>query len=245
MDSPNNIDDATRPQSLIFLGATLLVAGSFSALAAESPNVPPLALASLQHGLTQQQVEEQLKARGGHEFTAALSNGVVRCISYYRNDVYGHYYLIFTNDHLARICQPPEFKMRSEPFKGTSANRRVLGDPEVRLAAVLGAEDMIGPRLTAALKARTPPKGSVDPGLAAAFLLSQILGSAASQAERERRLTTLVKQFDPYALALGSTLASVESRLGKPHIIESLGDDHEIRYYADFAFGLPASSKLM
>src|SRR5437667_9594586 len=75
-------------------GASLLAAVCVSGLSAESPNVSPVALSSLQHGLTQQQVEERLKARGDHEFTAAFSNGIARWISYYRNDVYGHYYLV-------------------------------------------------------------------------------------------------------------------------------------------------------
>jgi len=202
-------------------------------------------LASLQHGLTQQQVEEQLKARGHHQFTATYSNGVARCVSYYRNDVYGHYYLVFTNDHLACICQPPPFEMQKEPYQGTWANYRVLGNPETRVSAVLRAEDMLGPRLTAALKPQTPPKRSVDPGLTAAFLLAQGLVSPASKAERERKFQALVQQYDPDQIALGSALPLVERQLGKPHITESLDASREIRYYGDIEFGLRASRELM
>jgi len=214
-------------------------------MATESPNVSPVALASLQHGLTQQQVGVQLKARGDHEFTAAFSNGVTRCVSYYRNDVYGHYYLVFTNDCLARICQPPPFEMRREPYEGTWANYRVLGDPEARLTAVLRAEDMIGADLAAALKPQAPPKNSVDPGLTAAFLLSQGLASPASKAERERKFLALVNQYDPYRIAPGSALTSVERQLGKPHITESLEDGREVRYYGNIEFGLNARRELM
>lgn len=210
-----------------------------------APNVSPGALASLQHGLTQQQVEEQLQSRGYHQFTAAFSNGVARCLSYYRNDVYGHYYLVFTNDHLARVCQPPPFDMRKEPYRGTWANYRVLGDPETRLAAVLRAEDMIGPRLTAALKPQTPPKRSVDPGLTAAFLLAQKSAGAASKSERERKYHALVSQYDPFGVAIGAALPSVEGRLGKPHVTEPLVSGREIRYYGNIEFGLSASRELM
>ena len=226
---------------------SLLAAVCVSAWAAESPNVPPLALASLQHGLTQQQVEAQLKAPGKHQFTAVLSNGVARCVSYYRNDVYGHYYLVFTNDHLAQICQPPAFEMRQEPYKGSWTNYRVLGDPETRLAAVLHADDMIGPRLIAALKPQTPPKQSVDLGLTAAFLLAKALtpGSTTSQAERERKYLALIKQFDPYQVTLGATLASVELQLGKPHLVEVFGPGREIRFYGNVEFGLSAGKELM
>jgi len=228
----------------VLTAVSLLVAIGISA-AAESPNVPPGALANLQHGLTQEQVEEQLKARGDHEFTAALSNGVARCVSYYRNDVDGHYYVVFTNNHLAQICRPPPFEMRRESYNGTWANYRALGDPETRLAAVLRAEDMIGPRLTAAVKPQTPPKRSIDPGLTAAFLLAQKSMNAASQAERELKFSALVKQFDPSQIALGSALTSVESRLGKPHITHSLDGGREMRYYGNIEFGLRASRELM
>ena len=210
-----------------------------------SPNVTPGSLASLQHGLTQQQVEKQLGVRGHHQFTAAHSNGVARCVSYYRNDVYGHFYLVFTNDHLARVSKPPAFEMRKEPYRGTWAHYRVLGDPETRVAAVLQAEDMIGPPLTAALKPQTPPKRSVDPGLTAAFLLAQGVASLSGGTERERKFRALVQQYDPYQVALGSTLSSVEGRLGKPHITESLGPSSEVRYYGDIKFGLNWSRELM
>jgi hypothetical protein len=135
--------------------------------------------------------------------------------------------------------------MRKEPYRGTWANYRVLGDPETRLAAVLRAEDMIGPRLTAALKPQTPPKRSVDPGLTAAFFLAQILAGATSQSERERRYHALVKQYDAYQVAPGSPLALVEHRLGKPQITEPIGEGREIRYYGNIEFGLSAGRELM
>jgi|ERR1043166_7147441 hypothetical protein len=104
---------------------------------------------------------------------------------------------------------------------------------------------MIGPVLTAALKPQTPPKQSVDPGLAGAFLLAQKSTSAASKSERERKFLALVKQYDPYQIAPGSALASVEGQLGKPHITEFLSGGPEIRYYGNIEFGLSASRELM
>ena len=154
-----------------------------------------------------------MKTRGEHQFTAALSNVTVRCISYYRDDVYGRYDLIFTNDHLASICEPPPFEMHAVPYKGTTnlTNRRLFEDPEARMTAVIRADDMIGPRLIAALTPRTPPKQSVDPGLTTAYLLVQAIGAAgsafgvvASPAERERLYLAVIRQFDPYEIALGA-----------------------------------------
>ncbi len=230
---------------LVFTALVLSMAGNELAAEGASPNVAPVALASLRHGLTQHQVAELLKARGDHQFTAVLSNGITRCVSYYRNDVYGHYHLVFTNDHLAGICEPPPSEQRKEPYKGTWAIYRVMTDPEARLAAVLRSEDMIGPRLTAALKPKTPPKRSVDPGLTAAFLLAQKLAGAGSQSARERKFSVLVKQFDPYEVALGSPLTLVERRLGRPHITEPLGAGREIRYYGSIEFGMTGSKELM
>ena len=194
-----------------------------------SPNVSPAALATVQRGMTQQEVEQHLSARGGHQFTAALSNALIRCVSYYRNDVYGHYYLVFTNDHLAKVCAPPPFEMRQEPYMDSWVNYRVLGNPESRVDAVLQSEDMIGSALTTALQPKTPPKQSVDYGLTAAFLLTKLFSRSSSQNERERQYETLLKTLDPYAIAIGSEMATVESRLGKPQITDALGSEQEIR----------------
>jgi len=192
-----------------------------------APNISPNALLGLRHGFTQQKVEELLKVRGQHQFTAVTSNGIARCVSYYRNDVYGHYYLVFLNKRLLKICEPPPFEMREEPYRGTVFVRRVLGNPEARLDAVLQAEDMFGPRLTAALTPQTPAKRSWDPGLTAAFFITRLLFYPLVK-QRERTFSALIKQFDPYQIVIGSTVQDVESRLGKAHIAEAYGSDRDI-----------------
>ena len=122
------------------------------------------ALLSLRHGFTQKQVEDLLKVRGYHQFTAVLSNSTVRCVTYFRNDLSGEYYLVFLNRQLSKICIPPPFEMRLVPY-GDGADMymgRVLGNHETRINAVLQAEDMIGPKLTALVpQATSPPKESV------------------------------------------------------------------------------------
>ena len=210
-----------------------------------SPNVFPTALASVRHVMTQYEVEQHLSARGYHQFTAALSNIVVRSVSYYRNDVYGHYYLVFTNEHLAKVCAPPPFEMRKEPYMDSWVNLRVLVSPESRVEAVLCAEDMIGPGLTAALQPKTLSKRTVDCGHTAAFWLTKLFSQSSSQNERERQYEALLKTLDPYAIAIGVEMATVESRLGKPQIIEALGNGQEIRYYGSPEYGLSGSRELM
>ena len=206
------------------------------------PNVPPSALLSLRHGFTQKQVEDLLKVRGYHQFTAVLSNGTTRCITYYRNDVSERYYLVFLNERLVKICNPPPFEMIKVPqTDGTVWVQRVLGNPETRIDAVLHAEDLIGPKLPAALVPQTPPppKQSVDWGLTAAFVLTKLaFGSSSREHKRGHMYADLVEKFDPYEIEVGSSRESVESRLGKPHIIESLDKDREMRYYGSIWFGL-------
>ena len=230
------------------LSAALLsmLLATLPAMAQEgSAHVAPTILAGLVHGLTQRQVEARLGARGEHEFTAALSNAVVRCVSYYRNDVYGHYYLVFTNDCLARVCRPPPFEMRQQRYGRGWANYRVLGDPEARIGKVLGAQDMIGPRLVAALKPVSPPKQHVDPGLTAALLLARRGADREKQDEWGRQFNALLRRYDPYGITLGSTVSSVEDRLGKPHTTERLPGDRQIRYYGSVEFGRVGQRELM
>jgi hypothetical protein len=62
---------------------------------------------------------------------------------------------------------------------------------------------------------------------------------------KNNRKLALVKQFDPSQIALGSALTLVESRLGKPHLTDSLDGGREMRYYGNIEFGLSASRELM
>lgn len=211
----------------------------------EVTNVPTKALAGLSHGMTERDVEESLQARGNHQFTAVMSNGIVRCTAYYRSEIFGKYYLVFTNSYLSAICEPPPHEMRRVPYEGTWSNERVLGDPENRIAEVLKATDMIGPALVAALKPATPPKSSYDPGLTAAFLLTKLFADKTKQSERERKYTVLLEQFNPFKINIGDTLVAVETRLGKPHITEDLDMGREMRYYGSIEFGRSGSRQLM
>lgn len=209
------------------------------------PNVSPASLAALVHGMTQGQVEERLSARGNHQFTAAFPNATVRCVSYCRDDVYGQYYLVFTNDHLAAVSTPPPFEMRRTRYRGSWFNRRVLGNPEDRVKAVLQANDLIGPRLTEALTPKAPAVPPVDPGLTAAYLASQTGADKSHQDRRAREFAALRARLDPYALDLGSGMASIEERLGKVQVREAFGPGREIRYYGSPEHGLTGSRELV
>lgn len=242
-------DGPTMRVTIAFLTVVLLsVCGSCHA---QKPpkigqaNVPPNLLASLQAGMAQDRVEEVLSARGDHQFTALISTNVVRCVSYYRNDVFGEYYLVFTNNHLSSICEPPAFEMRRVRYNDSWLNERVAGDPEGRISKVLAATNMLGPTLVAALKPQTPPKRSTDPGLTAAFLLAQRSVDKAKQAQREKEYLVLLEKFDPTKVELGATVAEVEKRLGKPRIVETLETGDEKRYYGSVEFGLMASREMM
>ena len=225
--------------------AVCLVAHAQKRPESSGPNVSPASLATLVRGMAQGQVEEHLSTRGHHQFTAALSNATVRCVSYYRNDVYGQYYLVFINDHLATVCAPPPFEMRKEPYMDSWANYRVLGNPEDRVKAVLQAEDMLGPRLTEALTPRPPAKQSVDPGLTAAYLQSQATANKKRQEQRASEFADLRVQFDPYGVDIGSTVPFAEKRVGEAKIIEMLGPGREIRYYGSPEYGRTGSRELM
>jgi len=174
-----------------------------------------------------------------------VSNAIIRCVSFDRNDVYGHYYLVFTEDLLTSVCKPPPFQTREVPYEGTVSVRRMLGNPEDRVSAVLGAEDMIGAKLMAELKPQTPPKQSVDLGLTAAYLLTKPLSQSASQKAREGEYQAFLKKLDPYTLTIGADVSSVKSRLGDPQLVEPFDDKHEIHYYGSPHHGLMGSRELM
>lgn len=199
----------------------------------------------LEPGMNEERVEQLLGFRGGHQFTALISNHTVRCLSYYRKDARGRYYLVFTNGHLASMCVPPEFEMRRVPYGGTWLYERVIGDPEIRVGKVLAATNLLGSKLPATLGSQAPSKYSWDPGLTAAFLLVQRSANKAKQAQREKEYLILLEKFDPTKVELGATVAEVEKRLGKPHIVETSQTGEEKRYYGSVEFGMMASREMM
>ncbi len=212
----------------------------------ERVNVPNEALASLSHGISENDVEKILKARGNHQFTAILSNITVRCTAYYRSEVYGEFYLVFTNSYLASICEPPPFKFQEIPYQGTVAVQRILGDPEDRIVKVLNSPDIIGHKLKSLLKPRKRVKKSSDPGLTAAYLLTKMLFTDKKrEAQRKIEYERLLDLYDPFQIPLGAPLQDIESHLGKPHIIQTLGENREMRYYGSIKYGLLASRALM
>lgn len=218
--------------SLLVMGQAHIAWAQVSLQRRETVNVANEALADLSRGMTESEVETALGARGKHQFTALLTNGTIRCTTYYRNDVFGRFYLVFTNSYLAAICEPPPFELREVPYRSSVAVERVLGDPEERIARVLAAADITGPELKAKLKRVEPGKTSVDYGLTAAYILTRVLFANRQREEMENRMySALLVLYDPFKIAIGSSLQEVEMRLGKPSITESLGLDSEMRYY--------------
>lgn len=215
----------------------------------EVVNVLMKDLASLKHGMTQQEVENALKARGSHQFTALRSNTIIRCIAYCRSDKWGMYYFVFTNGRLTSICEPPPFEMRTVPYGDSLLNIRVLGDPEVRIDKVLNAKDVIGPSLTAALETKepnAPPKSSADPGLTAAYLLTKkLLSNKEKDKERAKEYKLLLEKYDPFKVRIGSIAQDIEVHLGKPQIVEAMNEKREMRYYGSVEYGKTAIRELM
>ena len=208
--------------------------------------VPTEALGRLSHGMSQTEVERLLGARGNHQFTALISNINYRCVAYYRGEIYGKYYLLFTNGHLSKVCKPPPFEMREIAYEGTWAVIRVLGDPEARIIETLAATDMIGPALVADLRPAKPPKQSWDPGLTAAFLLVKwLFGDRQREAAQRREWEALLVKYDPFAIELGMAREDVEGRLGKAQITEELGPERNICFYGNIKYGLMGSEQLM
>jgi|GEM_PF-1880345 len=212
----------------------------------EVVNVPTEALAGLSHGMTELQVVDALGARGIHQFTALRSNSIIRCKAYYRSEMFGKYYVVFTNNHLLAICEPPPFKMQLVSYQGSWSNRRVLGNPEERIAQVLDASDIIGSALFAKLKPSTRTKRSWDPGLTAAYLLTRkLFADKKREAEREAAYTALLDRYDPIGIDLGATVEMIEARLGTSHITQALEMDREMRYYGSIEYGLTGNRELM
>lgn len=209
-------------------------------------NVPMEALRSLTPGMRESDVENKLGKRGNHQFSAILSNGVIRCIAYCRDAIYGEYYLVFTNGHLSAICVPPPHEMERIPYRGTWLNQSVLRDPEDRITSVREARNLIGTEFGASVKHRKEKARSYDLGLTAAYLLTRTLCAGKAQEEKRARVyAELLDKYDPFKVELGAAAEAVEERLGAPQITQALDREREMRYYGSIEYGFMGSRKLM
>ena len=212
----------------------------------EVTNVPLEALRNLTAGMRESDVETELGKRGNHQFSAQWSNSVIRCVAYHQCNVYGKYYLVFTNRCLSAICDPPRKEMVRVPYRGSWLNKSILGDPEVRISRVLESTNLLGTAFGVASKRDGKANRSIDPGLTAAYALTKSLCAGnAREKERAKTYATLLDKYDPYKIELGTDILAVEQRLGTPQITLSLGMETEMRYYGSIEYGLRACRELM
>lgn len=222
----------------VFLCQVILSMGEVSLDRRTVVNVPTEALRSLSHGMTEHEVEAALGARGVHQATALISNDIIRVTAYFRSEIYGMYYLVFVNQILTKVCEPPPFEMGVRRFGDHPPSAvRLLADPETRLAEVLAAEDMIGPELAAALQPAERRKRRGDPGLSAALFLTRLIfRDRTAEAQEERDYKAILDRFDPFKVMVGSHVDTIESRLGSPHIQNIHEDGRDFRYYGHLSF---------
>jgi hypothetical protein len=197
----------------------------------EYPNVDNGVFGSLAAGESRSVVEGKLGSPGSHQFTAAMPNRDVLCVSYYQTGSWGEYYCVFFDSKLALICKPPPMAMKKVSHGLTSSIRRIFGDPEDRVSAVLRSDNLIGEPLRAELRAVTPKSSAADDDQSRIMRFIGSLVDPLVISKKRRELERLVELFDPFKVELGAAVSDVELRLGAPLLIEPYGDEQEIRYY--------------
>jgi hypothetical protein len=191
----------------------------------------------LKRDLSVAEVSQHLGMTGRHQFTMEKEGKVVRCVSYYRNDVYGCCYLVFVDDRLKSVCTPPPIKMVGRHGPYGIVMHAMIGNPEDQAARVLKAPNLLGDPLKKAMRPAPRPKESTDLGLTAAFLLAGNASGPAAPGPLELEQQRLAKMLDPWQVALGTTREEAERRLGRSRLREEFVPGRELHYY-----GPPASA---
>lgn len=204
---------------------------------------PAARMAAVPTGATFQAVCDAAGQEPEHQFTAALDDGVYRCVEYAvtpdgGRTVLSHLYL-FRDGRLVKVCRRP---LGCDSFGQDEGGWRLNTREQVleRLDRVMAAPDLTGPALLRdakreAVARERPPDGGDDLGRVTTLLLPVIIplipiALPSHIANGIGNARTRAK-FDPRRIGLGWSVERVERRTGRPDNVRRLGDGVEARVY--------------
>lgn len=222
---------------LLAVFALLVICATASAQV-DGKKVPVDSLLHLERGLSQQKVEEIFGTPAHHQFSVRVDGQLIRCVRV-AFESRGSYYFVFTNNTLAKICEPPRVEYKRLPYKNTWREIPVYDDPERRMKTVLEAADLTEPALAESLKKRIPPPKSGSMNVLPAFIIAAPFWAATASSRAAQRAETeeLAKKYDPLKVKLGMSIEQVETMFGEPHVKETLEAQRETRYYGSAKLG--------
>jgi hypothetical protein len=169
------------------------------------------------------------------------------CVAYNQDSVYGRFFLLFINDLLSKICEPPPSEMKSEvEADGTIACLSIYKGADVMINEVLMAPNLIGTTFAAVDVPATTTNQSYDYGLAAAYLITRALFGNKSRETKEMKVyDEMLSKYDPFKITLSEPRLDVELRLGTPQNVEELKHGKAVRYYGSIKYGFRQDRELM
>jgi hypothetical protein len=199
----------------------------------------PRILLTVERGVSQKQIETLLSVPARHEFTASREQKTLRCVSYYFASFHLEYYLVFTNDALEKIIQPPRFEHELSPAeRGQRAVWKSYA-PEERMEVVLQVPDLDQHGILASIERRYRPK-AFDNALPGA-IIAGVIGAPVALARgvvENREIRALAEKFDPHRVKLGMSVTEVDGMFGPPILSEKSEDGSETRYYGSTKLGV-------
>ena len=225
----------------MLLGISTLI---LSACSAERP--PPEGavnlntLLALERGTSLDNVCSALRMSGKHECSALIDKTRYLFIYFAFEQPHVGFYLIFTNEHLKAVVDPPKPEFEKVPYKDTVREIPKPVDPEKRIKIVLDSADLSQEEVKLRIR-QAMPKSASSLNMLPAFLIASPLFLARSgEIEGDYRTNAeLAKKFDPVKLAVGAELGDVERAFGKPYRVIRDSEERVVQVY-----GSPVSLRI-
>jgi len=198
------------------------------------------AFLALERGTLLEDVRTTLGMPGRHEFSAVVEETRYLSLYFAFEEPYVGFYLVFTNEHLKAVVDPPKPEFYRVPYKDTVREIPKPFDAENRLKAVLAFNDLSREEIDQRIRLAIP-KGASSLNMRPAFILASPLYLAKSgEIEADYRTNAdLAKRFDPLKVELGDQIEDVEKVFGKPYDVIKESEERVVHVY-----GSPVSLRI-
>jgi len=180
-----------------------------------------------------------------HQFMARIGTNDFSCVRMSFERPRGSFYFLFRNGQLTTIQDLPRVDFETRTYNGKPWRVPKPVDPEVRMIAVIQAQDLSPVEIVERLQQWTraeavASKGKEPLNILPAFILTAplFLAKAPSRLSGETEAARLTEKFDPFKIKLGMTADEVRSIVDDPILTVKTNSNCELRVYGS---ELPAS----
>lgn len=142
------------------------------------------------------------------------------------------FYLVFTNEHLQRIIQPPKAELKRVPYKGTFREIPMQKATTNLIDEVLTARDLTREEISQLIRHALPRSSESLNALPAFMVAAPSFVKGWGEIESDYQTNAeLAQKYDPMKVEVGDTVAEVEAAFGSCYRIVESSPGSEIHVF--------------